>query len=64
MGVVAATVANSVPRKRGSRALKPSDFFNQRQTPSAPLTDRQRASLVKRRAARKAKTKAKEGIHG
>ncbi len=49
MGVVSATVANVAPRGRGSRALKPSDFYPA-QAKTTKLTPRQQRELAERRA--------------
>lgn len=50
-GVVAATVVNCTPRKRGAKPSVPSDFYPS--TKSGPqLTERQKRELARRRATR------------
>lgn len=53
MGVIASTVANVAPRKRGTKALKPSDFYPARTQLKPQLTLRQQRELRKRRARKK-----------
>jgi hypothetical protein len=51
-GVVAATVANCTPRKRGSKALKPGDFYIDpyaSESRSDDLTPEQRAFLERKK---------------
>jgi hypothetical protein len=48
MGLLAATVANSVPRPRGSKALKPEDFLPKTNVRASGLTSRQEHELKER----------------
>lgn len=50
-GVVAATVVNCTPRKRGSRPVKPTDFYNDPYSGggSSDLTPEQRAFLKRKK---------------
>jgi hypothetical protein len=46
--LLAATVANSVPRPRGSKALKPEDFLPKTNVRASGLTSRQEHELKER----------------
>ncbi len=54
-GIVAATVVNCTPRKRGARPVKPTDFYTDpyaQDSAREELTPEQRAFIEKRKKAR------------
>jgi hypothetical protein len=56
-GIIASTVANVAPRKRGSRPLKPDDFYPQRAPPKTGPG--MRAALAEKRRRNRARAALK-----
>jgi hypothetical protein len=56
--VVAATVANVAPRKKGAKPLKPSDFYPAKQKTGPLLSPRQERQLIAKRKRDQTKRKA------
>lgn len=55
MGVIASTITNTVPRKPGTKPLKPSDFYpqNRHTRDRVDLTPSQRAFIERKHANRR-----------
>lgn len=49
VGMIAATVANVTPRKKGSRPLKPNDFYPNVKSGTPQLNEKQLRELERRR---------------